>query len=101
MSKSLGIYVSSEKYLDKVIEVCKAARKKDVQAHVFFTHTATRLSMDPRMKELEKVARIALCKVGFEDNKLNPSEALVDDKAYSSQSRHAEMIYECDRYLAF
>lgn len=101
MAKSLGIYVSSDKYLDKVIAVCKAAKRKDVEANVFFTHTATRLCLDPRLKELEKVARIGLCKVGFEDNELDPASAHVDDKAYSSQSWHAEMIYDCDRYLTF
>lgn len=101
MAKSLGIYVSSDKYLDQVIEVCRAAKKKGVAANVFFTHTATRLCVDPRLKELEKVARIGLCKVGFEANELDPSGALVDKKAYSSQSWHAEMIYDCDRYLTF
>ena len=101
MGKSLGIYVSSDKYLDKVIEVCKAARRQGVEANVFFTHTGTRLCLDPRMKELEKVAHIGLCKVGFESNALEPSQAYVDKKSYSSQSWHAEMIYDCDRYLTF
>ena len=49
MAKSLGIYVSSDKYLDQVIEVCRAAKKKGIEANVFFTHTATRLCVDPRL----------------------------------------------------
>jgi hypothetical protein len=101
MAKTLGIYVSSDLHLEMVISVCEAAKRKGVDAKVFFTHTGTRLCQAPRLKELEKVATIALCKVGFEDNQLSREEALVDDKAYSSQSWHAEMIYDCDRYLTF
>ena len=101
MAKTLGIYVSSDRHLDMVISVCEAAKRKGVEAKVFFTHIGTRLCKDPRLNELGKVATIALCKVGFEDNKLSRKEALVDDKAFSSQSWHAEMIYDCDRYLTF
>ena len=99
MAKTLGIYVSSDRHLDQVINLCKAAHKKGIESKVFFTHIGTRLCRDPRLKELEGVAQIALCKVGFEDNKLDPDEAAVDPKAYTSQSWHAEMIYDCDRYL--
>jgi hypothetical protein len=101
MGRILGIYVSSEKYLGQIIEVCRAAKKKDVAVRIFFTHNGTRLCTDPRLKELEGLATIALCKVGFEANALEPADAKVEKKAFLSQSWHAEMIYDCDRYLVF
>ena len=101
MSKSLGVYVTSDQYMDKIIKLSKAAKKKDVDVNVFFTHVATRLCTDPRIEELERYANIALCKVGFEGNELNPEASPLDKKAYTSQSWHAEMIYDCDRYLTF
>ncbi|MEJ2588944.1 MAG: hypothetical protein P8165_15500 [Deltaproteobacteria bacterium] len=39
MPKSLGVLVSSDKHLDKVIKLCKAAKNKGVETTVFFTHT--------------------------------------------------------------
>ena len=101
MAKSIGIYVTSDRHLDKIIELCKAAKAKGVETKVFFTHTGTRLCLDDRMKELLNVATVALCKVGFEANELNPEDGFIDKKAYLSQSWHAEMILECDRYLTF
>ena len=101
MGKILGVYVSSDRNLDQLIKFCQAAKNKDVAVKLFFTHIGTRLCTDPRLGELEGLAEIALCKVGFEDNKLNPSDAKVNEKGFSSQSWHAEMIYDCDRYITF
>lgn len=101
MDKILGIFVSSDQHLDKVIKICRAAKKKGVEVKIFFTHIGTRLCTDARMKELQELTTVALCKVGFENNDLNPNEALIEEKKFLSQTWHAEMIYDCDRYLTF
>ena len=101
MDKTLGVYVSSDRNLNQLIQLCQSAQKKGVRIKLFFTHLGTRLCTDPRMAELERLADVALCKVGFEDNEFNPSDAVIDGKAFSSQSWHAEMIYDCDRYITF
>ena len=101
MDKILGVYVSSERNLDQLIRFCRAAKNKDVKVKLFFTHLGTKLCTDSRLSELDELVDIALCKVGFEDNKLDPSEAEVDKKGFASQSWHAEMIYDCDRYITF
>ncbi len=101
MNKSIGIYVTSDQHLDKIIKLCRAAKEKNIEVSVFLTHLGTLLSTKRRLKELQGLARIALCKVGFESNKLQRSDSILDDKAYTSQSWHAEMIYVCDRYLTF
>lgn len=102
MGKKLGIYVTSDAHLDKLIRLCRAAKKKDVEVLVFLTHIGTRLSQDPRFEELANLTdKIALCKVGFGDNKLSGPVPGLDEKGFASQSWHAEMIYDCDRYLVF
>lgn len=101
MNKTLGIYVTSERHIDELLAVCRAADRKGVAVHVFLTHRATALGLDPRVKELAAFAKVALCKVGFESSGLDKRRAMVDEKAFASQSWHAEMIYACDRYLTF
>jgi len=101
MGKSLGVYVTSDRHLDVLLKLCRAAKKMNVEVNLFFTHLGTRMCTDPRLKELQEIANIALCKVGFESNALERSATTLQDKAFSSQSWHAEMIYDCDRYLTF
>ena len=101
MNKTLGVYVSSDRSLSQLIKLCRSAKNKGVTVKLFFTHLGTRLCTDPRMVELKSLADVALCKVGFEDNELDPSKAVVDVKGFSSQAWHAEMIYDCDRYISF
>jgi len=100
-NRTLGIYVSSDRHFDKLLELCRAAKRQNVDVHVFFTHLGTRLCTDSRMTELQEIVTVAMCKVGFEDNKLERSETTLDDKAFSSQSWNADMIYDCDRYISF
>ena len=82
MSKILGVYVSSERNLDQLIKLCRSAKNKGVKVKLFFTHLGTRLCTDSRLNELEGLAEIALCKVGFEDNKLDPVDAKVEKKDF-------------------
>ncbi len=44
MAKSLGVFVSSDQHLDKIIKLCKAAKKKDVDVTIFLTHLGTLLT---------------------------------------------------------
>ncbi|MFP3913140.1 MAG: hypothetical protein ACLFUT_13790 [Desulfobacteraceae bacterium] len=101
MPKSLGVFVSSDKHLDKVINLCKAAKNKGVETTVFFTHTGTLLTQDPRFTELDGLAHLSLCNVGFESHGLEPPVPGVGEKDYATQARNGEMIEDCDRYVAF
>lgn len=101
MPKSLGVFVSSDKHLDKLIQLCQAAKKKDVEVTVFFSHLGTLLTQDPRFAELEGLARMALCNVGFEAHGLKPPVPGIGEKDYATQARNGELIEECDRYVVF
>jgi len=101
MAKSLGIFVSSDKHLDKIIALCQAAKTKDIEVTIFFSHLGTLLTQDPRFGELEGLAKMSLCNVGFESHNLKPPVVGIDEKDYATQARNGEMIQDCDRYVAF
>ena len=101
MAKSLGVFVSSNQHVDKIIKLCKAAKNKDVDVTIFFTHLGTLLTKDSRFDELEGLARIDLCKVAFESQGLRLPVPGIDEKCFATQARHAEVIEECDRYVVF
>ncbi len=101
MSGSLGILVTSDKHLDKVIELSKAAKMKEVEVFIFFTHLGTLLTQDPRFAELQDLGRLAVCNVGFESNGLEKPVIGVDEKDFATQALHAELIDDCDRYVVF
>lgn len=99
MARSLGLFVTSDKHLDKIIDICKAARKKDIEVKIFFTNYGVLLTQDPRFAELEGLARMSVCNVGFEAHGLEPPVPGIGEKDYATQSRHGEIVEECDRYL--
>ena len=101
MSGSLGVFVSSDKHLDKLIRLCQAAKKKDVQVTIFYSHLGTLLTQDPRFGELEGMAKMSICNVGFESHGLKPPVKGIGDKDYATQARHGELLEECDRYMVF
>ena len=101
MSKSLGILVSTNTHLDKIIKLCKAAQKKEIAVTIFFTHLGTLLTQDPRFGELEGLAKMSICNVAFEDHGLKAPVPGIGEKDYATQARNGEMIDECDRYVVF
>lgn len=101
MSKSLGLFVSSDRHLDKIINLCRAAKEKDVQVTIFFSHLGTLLTQDPRFGELDGLAEMSLCNVGFESNGLKPPVPGIAEKDYATQARNGVLIEDCDRYVVF
>ena len=101
MAASLGIFITSDKHLDKVIALCRAAKNKDVETTLFFSHLGTLLTQNPRFAELEGLGKLALCNVGFESHGLKPPVRGVNEKDFATQARNGEMIEDCDRYVVF
>lgn len=102
MARNLGLFVTSDKHLDKIIDLCQAAREKgDVEVTIFFSHRGTLLTQDPRFGELEGLATMSLCNVGFESHGLKPPVPGIAEKDYATQARNGELIEDCDRYVVF
>ena len=100
-SGKLGIFVSSDSHLDKIIKFCEAAENKDVEVIIFFTHLGTLLTQDPRFGELEGKAKMSLCSVAFKGHDLKPPVKGMDEKDFGTQAGNVEMIEDCDRYVVF
>ena len=101
MDKSLGIFVSSDQHLDKIVKLCRAAKHKGIDVTIFFSHQGTRLTQEKKFNELKGLARMTLCKVAFEKQGLHPPVPGIDEKDFATQAMHSEMINECDRYIVF
>ncbi len=99
--KKLGLFVSSERHLDKIIKLCEAAKEKEVEVIIFFTHRGTLLAQDPRFPELAGKAKMSLCQVAFESLGMKSPIKRIDELDFSTQAKNVEMIEECDRYLVF
>jgi len=70
MKKKSSIYVSSDQHLEKLINLCRAAKKKHVEVNIFFTHLGVKLTNHPQFWELEGLAKMSLCNMAFEAHKL-------------------------------
>jgi hypothetical protein len=101
MAGSLGILLSDSEHLEKVIRLCRAARRKDIQVTIFLTHTGVLLTQESRFGELVELAKVSLCNVGFESHGLKRPTPGIDEKDYATQARNAELIEDCDRYVVF
>ena len=99
MQKSLGILVSSDKHLDKLIGICEAARIKNVIVYIFLTHFGVILTQDSNFHKLEGLASISVCNVNFEKFNLKPPIPGIKEKDYATQTRNAIMVTDCDRYI--
>lgn len=104
MVDSLGILVSSEKHLNHVVNLTKAAHDKGKAVSIFFTGKGVLLTLKPRFKELVGKAKLSVCDVSFRANGLHGREAEVPGvgfKDFATQAKNAEMLAESDRYLVF
>ena len=101
MDDRLGILVSSNKHLDYVIALTKAAHQKGKQIQIFFTGQGVLLTQKPEFSELVGKAKLSVCDVSFRANGLEGEVPGVGFKDFATQARNAEMIKECDRYLVF
>ena len=103
----LGILVPTDKNLNHLIGVAKAAKKAGKVITVFFTHTGVLLTQEAKYPELAEIINrdegdeISLCNVRWEELGLKgkPVPAAMGDKDLATQSRHCAMLGTCDRYL--
>ena len=104
MTDSLGILVSTDKYLDHVVHLATAAHDKGKAVSIFFSGRGVLLTLDPRFKELVGKADLAVCDVSFRANGLHGREKEVPGvgfKDFATQAKNAEMLATSDRYLVF
>lgn len=99
MAEKLGLFVSSDKHLDHVIGITKAAKAAGKEVVIFLTNRGVLLSKQPGFTELEAADEVSLCNVNFDAFHLEKPVPIVDDKNFATQARHGMIIEDCDRYI--
>ena len=102
MNQTLGIAVTTERHLDHLIGLVKAARAKGKQVLVFFTGRGALLTASPRLTELDGLAEMAVCKVSLQSHGLSTERPIpgIPAKNVTNQDWHAAMIDRADRYIS-
>lgn len=101
MADKLGILVSSDKHLDYIINVTKAAHAKGKEVEIFFTGQGVLLTQAADFKELVGKAKMSLCDVSFRALGLKGDVPGLGFKDFATQAKNAEIIKNSDRYLVF
>jgi hypothetical protein len=102
----LGIMVSTDSHLDHLLGLATAAKAKGHQVRIFLTNKGVVLPFDPKFAAVAEVVDLAggddlaLCNVGYEAAGYKGQTAPgIPEKGYATQTRHGEMIEECDAYI--
>jgi peroxiredoxin family protein len=99
MAEKLGILVSSDRHLDHLIGISRAATQAGKEVVVFLTNRGVLLTQHEGFPDLEGQGQISLCNVNFEAFELEKPVPLVADKDFATQARHGMLIEDCDRYI--
>ena len=103
MAESLGIVVTTEKHLDHIVGLTKAARDGGKDVRIFFTAGAVKLCPTEEAQELVKAgADVSLCRVTYELLELDKQHGTeINGMTFGSQDDNAEIIAAVDRYVVF
>ena len=97
--KTLGILVNSHLYFEYLLNLTKAAHRKSIKTHIFFTGKGVLLTQIKEFEQLVGLAKLSVCEVSFRSNGLTGDVPGVGFKDFVTQATHAEMLSEYDRYL--
>lgn len=103
----LGILVITNRNIDHLIGVARAAKEAGKALCIFLTHEGCLITQDPKYQELacildpEEENEISLCNVGWEEYGLKdqPIPTGMTPKELATQSRHCALVDRCDRYM--
>ena len=101
MEQQLGILVRSDQYFSQLLALCRAAKSRNINTRVFFTHKGARLIQVPQFQKLKKLATMAVCKVSLQRHGIDTASPDLHGVALATQAWHAELIRESHRYIVF
>jgi peroxiredoxin family protein len=103
IAEKLGILVCTDKYLDHVVGLTKAARAKGKEVQIFFTANAVFLTQDPEFSELlEAGAKVSLCDKTYKGFDLHETyKEKIEGVEHTNQEANAAMAEEVDKYVVF
>jgi len=104
ISGTLGILVCSDKYMNHVVSLTRAASARGKQVHIFFTGSGVLLTLLPEFRNLVGRAALSICDVSFRAFGLHGREDEVlgvGFKDFATQAKNAELIETMERYVVF
>ena len=101
MAERLGILVGTDRHMEHVINLTRAAHAKGKRIEIFFTGAGVKLTQREDFKQLVGKAKLSVCDVSFRALGLSGDVPGVGFKDFATQARNAEMMNECDRYVVF
>nr|HDM99746.1 hypothetical protein [Deltaproteobacteria bacterium] len=99
MNNKLGILVSSDRHIDHLIGITKAAYRAGKKVTIFLTNRAVLLTKNKKFTELEGLCHISLCSLCMESFKVDKPVPIVNEKDFGTQMRNVVIMKECDRYI--
>jgi hypothetical protein len=98
---AIAILAATGQNFQHILGLARAARDRGVDIHIFMTGRGVRHALDPDFKQLLDLARVSFCRVSLLDQGIDPDRDLpgVDPRNITNQSRHADLLDICDRYL--
>ena len=99
MNDKLGILVSSDRYIDHLIGITKAAHRAGKKVTIFLTNRGVFLTKNERFIELDGICHISLCSLCFESFKNDRPIPIVKDQDFGTQMRNVEIMKDCDRCI--
>ncbi len=99
MKNRLAILVSSDRHLDHVIQLTRAAWARGKQVSLFLTGKGVRLTMAPQFAEVAAMAGVAVCDSSFKANGLVKDQIKAPGVRFTTQAANAEILKQADRYL--
>jgi sulfur relay (sulfurtransferase) complex TusBCD TusD component (DsrE family) len=95
--KKLGILVNTDKNMQHLLGLCKAAKRAGVEVSIFVMDDGTHLIKKKSFKKLsDEGMSIAMCDHSYKEK--GYTEKLKKIK-HGSQFDHAVIAHECDRYI--
>lgn len=99
MDQTLGILVSSDKHMDHLLGISRAAIKTGKKVMVFITNRGVLLTQEPGLAELTESAQVSVCQANFEAFGLKKSAPGVEGLNFTNQAAHGMLIQDCHRYI--
>lgn len=103
MADSLGIIVATDKYLDHIVGLTKAARDAGKEVRVFFTAAGVKLVPDEKAQELVSAgANVTVCDKTYTLFELDKTAGKdFEGMLFGSQDDNAENLDLVDRCVVF
>ena len=101
MVNTLGILVNTDKHLDYVINLTKAAYGKGKRVRIFFTGNGVKLTQSAEFSKLSGMAELSICSESFCKFGFTGDVPGVFPDGFVTHEKNSELIAASERYLVF